>query len=105
MSSLCDGVVRFLQDLPGPVLPSSLQADMIRAVQGETTASFPVAGSLSVIVLSLCTPLLSVCRGPGPGRLCPGAEGRGQLTHLPGPVWPDPAECGPAPGPSLSPQL
>uniref|UniRef100_UPI0037E8D5DE phosphatidylinositol 3-kinase regulatory subunit alpha-like isoform X1 n=1 Tax=Semicossyphus pulcher TaxID=241346 RepID=UPI0037E8D5DE len=33
VSSLCDGVVRFLQDLPGPVLPSSLQADMIQAVQ------------------------------------------------------------------------
>ncbi|KAI3372166.1 hypothetical protein L3Q82_007021 [Scortum barcoo] len=33
VSSLCDGVVRFLQDLPGPVLPSSLQADMIHAVQ------------------------------------------------------------------------
>ncbi|XP_072243259.1 phosphatidylinositol 3-kinase regulatory subunit alpha-like isoform X1 [Leuresthes tenuis] len=31
--SLCDGVVRFLQDLPGPVLPPSLQADMIHAVQ------------------------------------------------------------------------
>ncbi|XP_005753407.1 phosphatidylinositol 3-kinase regulatory subunit alpha-like [Pundamilia nyererei] len=31
--SLCDGVVRFLQDLPGPVLPASLQADMIHAVQ------------------------------------------------------------------------
>ncbi|XP_044053418.1 phosphatidylinositol 3-kinase regulatory subunit alpha-like isoform X1 [Siniperca chuatsi] len=33
VSSLCDGVVRFLQDLPGPVLPSTLQADMIHAVQ------------------------------------------------------------------------
>ncbi|PWA24209.1 hypothetical protein CCH79_00016204 [Gambusia affinis] len=33
--SLCDGVVRFLQDLPGPVLPASLQADMIHAVQGQ----------------------------------------------------------------------
>ncbi|XP_063345978.1 phosphatidylinositol 3-kinase regulatory subunit alpha-like isoform X1 [Pelmatolapia mariae] len=31
--SLCDGVVRFLQDLPAPVLPASLQADMIHAVQ------------------------------------------------------------------------
>ncbi|XP_041855421.1 phosphatidylinositol 3-kinase regulatory subunit alpha-like isoform X1 [Melanotaenia boesemani] len=31
--SLCDGVARFLQDLPGPVLPSSLQADMVHAVQ------------------------------------------------------------------------
>uniref|UniRef100_H3DNG4 Phosphatidylinositol 3-kinase regulatory subunit alpha n=1 Tax=Tetraodon nigroviridis TaxID=99883 RepID=H3DNG4_TETNG len=31
--SLCCGVVRFLQDLPGPILPSVLQADMIRAVQ------------------------------------------------------------------------
>uniref|UniRef100_A0A671UKX7 Phosphatidylinositol 3-kinase regulatory subunit alpha n=1 Tax=Sparus aurata TaxID=8175 RepID=A0A671UKX7_SPAAU len=33
VTSLCDGVVRFLQDLPGPVLPSSLQADMVHAVQ------------------------------------------------------------------------
>lgn len=33
VSSLCDGVIRFLQDLPGPVLPSSLQSDMIHAVQ------------------------------------------------------------------------
>ncbi|XP_070690299.1 phosphatidylinositol 3-kinase regulatory subunit alpha-like [Pempheris klunzingeri] len=33
VTPLCDGVVRFLQDLPGPVLPSSLQADMIHAVQ------------------------------------------------------------------------
>ncbi|KAK5618051.1 Phosphatidylinositol 3-kinase regulatory subunit alpha [Crenichthys baileyi] len=31
--SLCDGVVRFLQDLPGPVLPLLLQADMSHAVQ------------------------------------------------------------------------
>ncbi|XP_061881288.1 phosphatidylinositol 3-kinase regulatory subunit alpha-like [Entelurus aequoreus] len=33
VSALCDGVVRFLQDLPGPVLPSSLQADMLHAAQ------------------------------------------------------------------------
>ncbi|XP_040897597.1 phosphatidylinositol 3-kinase regulatory subunit alpha-like [Toxotes jaculatrix] len=33
VSSLCDGVVRFLLDLPGPVLPASLQADMVHAVQ------------------------------------------------------------------------
>nr|XP_020450894.1 phosphatidylinositol 3-kinase regulatory subunit alpha-like isoform X1 [Monopterus albus] len=33
VSSLCDGVVRFLQDLPGPVLPSMLQGDMVLAVQ------------------------------------------------------------------------
>lgn len=33
VSSLCEGVVRFLQDLPGPVLPSLLQGDMIQAVQ------------------------------------------------------------------------
>ncbi|KAF3695269.1 Phosphatidylinositol 3-kinase regulatory subunit alpha [Channa argus] len=31
--TLCDGVVRFLQDLPGPVLPTVLQGDMIHAVQ------------------------------------------------------------------------
>uniref|UniRef100_A0AAV2MNW9 Phosphatidylinositol 3-kinase regulatory subunit alpha n=1 Tax=Knipowitschia caucasica TaxID=637954 RepID=A0AAV2MNW9_KNICA len=33
LSSLCEGVVRFLQDLPGPVLPTALQGDMIQAVQ------------------------------------------------------------------------
>ncbi|KAM4578031.1 phosphatidylinositol 3-kinase regulatory subunit alpha-like isoform 2-T2 [Fundulus diaphanus] len=33
VSSLCDGVVRFLLDLPGPVLPPSLQADMSEAIQ------------------------------------------------------------------------
>ncbi|XP_028312459.1 phosphatidylinositol 3-kinase regulatory subunit alpha-like isoform X1 [Gouania willdenowi] len=33
LSSLCDGVIHFLLDLPGPVLPSSLQVDMIHAVQ------------------------------------------------------------------------
>ncbi|KAK2838214.1 hypothetical protein Q5P01_015426 [Channa striata] len=31
--TLCDGVVRFLQDLPCPVLPTALQGDMIHAVQ------------------------------------------------------------------------
>uniref|UniRef100_A0A8C5GAI0 Phosphatidylinositol 3-kinase regulatory subunit alpha n=1 Tax=Gouania willdenowi TaxID=441366 RepID=A0A8C5GAI0_GOUWI len=33
LSSLCDGVIHFLLDLPGPVLPSSLQVDMIHAVR------------------------------------------------------------------------
>ncbi|KAM9858365.1 phosphatidylinositol 3-kinase regulatory subunit alpha-like isoform 2-T2 [Aulostomus maculatus] len=33
VQSLCDGVVRFLQDLPSPVLPLLLQTDMIHAVQ------------------------------------------------------------------------
>nr|XP_061835962.1 phosphatidylinositol 3-kinase regulatory subunit alpha-like [Nerophis lumbriciformis] len=36
VSALCDGVVRFLQDLPGPVLPASLQADMMHAAQEVT---------------------------------------------------------------------
>lgn len=35
VSTLCDGVVRFLQDLPGPVLPPVLQGDLIHTVQGE----------------------------------------------------------------------
>lgn len=46
--------------------------------------------------------LLLVCRGPGPGGLCPGAAGRGQLASLPGPVRPDPAQRGPTLGPTLS---
>uniref|UniRef100_A0A671UPF2 Phosphatidylinositol 3-kinase regulatory subunit alpha n=2 Tax=Eupercaria TaxID=1489922 RepID=A0A671UPF2_SPAAU len=41
VTSLCDGVVRFLQDLPGPVLPSSLQADMVHAVQGQNPTPRP----------------------------------------------------------------
>lgn len=44
--SLCDGVVRFLQDLPGPVLPASLQADMIHAVQGQKKPHDPAPVSL-----------------------------------------------------------
>lgn len=45
VSSLCDGVVRFLLDLPAPVLPSSLQADMIHAVQGQIKADPPCPDS------------------------------------------------------------
>lgn len=44
--SLCDGVVRFLQDLPSPVLPASLQADMIHAVQGQKKPDDPAPVSL-----------------------------------------------------------
>lgn len=88
MSSLCDGVVRFLQDLPGPVLPSSLQADMIRAVQGETAASCPEAGSLSLVGGSLCVHVCSpsaevrdledcaqVLRGVASSPTCPAQYG------------------------------
>lgn len=42
VASLCCGVFRFLQDLPGPILPSALQADMIRAVQGEIAGLTPL---------------------------------------------------------------
>lgn len=105
VSSLCDWVVRFLQDLPGPVLPSSLQADMIRAVQGQIKAPCPDVSSLDepAVCSHFCS--LSVCRGPRPGGLCPGAAGCGQLAHLPGPVWPDPAQRGPTPGSGLSARL
>lgn len=110
VSSLCDGVVRFLQDLPGPVLPSSLQADMIRAVQGQIKADTPCLDVSSVAVgrVGVCSHFCSppsVCRGPGPGGLCPGAAWRGQFTHLPGPVRTDPAQRGPTPGPSRSARL
>uniref|UniRef100_H2TSE4 Phosphoinositide-3-kinase regulatory subunit 1 n=1 Tax=Takifugu rubripes TaxID=31033 RepID=H2TSE4_TAKRU len=54
--SLCCGVLRFLQDLPGPILPSILQADMIRAVQGEIwSLAAPV---LIYLVKPLCPFLL-----------------------------------------------
>lgn len=48
---------------------------------------------------------VSARRGPGPGGLRPGAAGRGQLAHLPGPVRPDAAQRGPTPGPALSARL
>ena len=35
MVSLCDGVVRFLQELPGPVVPPALQMEMVNAVKGQ----------------------------------------------------------------------
>ncbi|MEQ2184181.1 hypothetical protein GOODEAATRI_005304 [Goodea atripinnis] len=45
--SLCDGVVRFLQDLPGPVLPLLLQADMSHAVQGQQKPELDDPGQTS----------------------------------------------------------
>ncbi|CAL8343958.1 unnamed protein product [Lota lota] len=33
VASLCDGVVRFLQELPGPVVPPALQMEMVNAVK------------------------------------------------------------------------
>lgn len=70
VSSLCDGVIRFLQDLPGPVLPSLLQADMIRAVQGEGKSDAAVGWTAFECRL---TRLLSARRGPRSGGLCAGA--------------------------------
>lgn len=55
VASLCCGVIRFLQDLPGPILPSVLQADMIRAVQGEVAGVAPPRG----------------CANPRPSALTP----------------------------------
>uniref|UniRef100_A0A3Q1IEG4 Phosphatidylinositol 3-kinase regulatory subunit alpha n=1 Tax=Anabas testudineus TaxID=64144 RepID=A0A3Q1IEG4_ANATE len=59
VSTLCDGVVRFLQDLPGPVLPSVLQGDMIHAVQ-------------EVIDLEDCAQVL---RGVASSPACPAQYG------------------------------
>ncbi|KAJ0068127.1 hypothetical protein NL108_016277, partial [Boleophthalmus pectinirostris] len=67
LSSLCEGVVRFLQDLPGPVLPTALQGDMIQAVQ-DVRELEECAQLLRTIASSSLTPaqfgltLLSVIR-------------------------------------------
>uniref|UniRef100_A0A8C2XMJ4 Phosphoinositide-3-kinase regulatory subunit 1 n=1 Tax=Cyclopterus lumpus TaxID=8103 RepID=A0A8C2XMJ4_CYCLU len=69
VSSLCDGVIRFLQDLPGPVLPSSLQTDMIHVVQ-------------EVRDLEECAQLL---RGVASSPACPAQYGLtllGVVRHL-----------------------
>ncbi|XP_072288812.1 phosphatidylinositol 3-kinase regulatory subunit alpha-like isoform X1 [Eucyclogobius newberryi] len=67
VSALCEGVVRFLQDLPAPVLPTALQGDMIQAVQ-DVRELEECAQLLRTIAASSLTPpqygltLLSVIR-------------------------------------------
>lgn len=48
---------------------------------------------------------VSVCRGPRPGGLRPGAAGRGLFSRLPRPVRFDAAQRGPTRGPSVSARL
>uniref|UniRef100_A0A671UKV9 Phosphatidylinositol 3-kinase regulatory subunit alpha n=1 Tax=Sparus aurata TaxID=8175 RepID=A0A671UKV9_SPAAU len=74
VTSLCDGVVRFLQDLPGPVLPSSLQADMVHAVQGQNPTPRPdVLFSDQLVARNQLSPrnlaesFSPLLPGPGPG--------------------------------------
>lgn len=61
-----------------------------------------VQSRLARVPICLRCCFLSVRRDPGPGGLRPGAAGCGQLADLSGPVRPDPAQCGPTSGPSLS---
>lgn len=35
LSVLCDGLRRYLQDLPQPVIPTSIYAQMVHTAQGE----------------------------------------------------------------------
>ncbi|KAF6715645.1 Phosphatidylinositol 3-kinase regulatory subunit alpha [Oryzias melastigma] len=80
--SLCDGVIRFLQDLPGPVLPPSLQGEMIHTVQ-EVRDPEDCAQVLRAVASSATCPaqygltLLSVVRHLA--RLCLHAA-RNQLS-------------------------
>uniref|UniRef100_A0A8C5ESX6 Phosphatidylinositol 3-kinase regulatory subunit alpha-like n=1 Tax=Gouania willdenowi TaxID=441366 RepID=A0A8C5ESX6_GOUWI len=64
LSSLCDGVIHFLLDLPGPVLPSSLQVDMIHAVlRGVASApSCPAQYGLTLLSVVRHLARLSVNR-------------------------------------------
>lgn len=72
-------------------------------MQSKVRIRLLVPTCCSLISWCLFTVLFS-CRGPGPGGLCSGAAGGGQLAQLPGPVRSDPAQCGPTPGPALSAQ-
>ncbi|XP_034027242.1 phosphatidylinositol 3-kinase regulatory subunit alpha-like isoform X1 [Thalassophryne amazonica] len=83
VSSLCDGVVRFLQDLPGPILPTSLQADMVHAVQEvrdpedcaqvlRGVASSPAyPGQYGLTLLSVVRHLARVCLHATRNQLSP----------------------------------
>ncbi|KAM4615758.1 phosphatidylinositol 3-kinase regulatory subunit alpha-like isoform 2-T2 [Polymixia lowei] len=85
VSSLCDGVVRFLQELPGPVVPSSLQADMVRAVQEgrdpedcaqelRGIASSPACpAQYGLTFLSLVRHLARLCLHSSRNQLSPGS--------------------------------
>uniref|UniRef100_A0A3P9MAC1 Phosphatidylinositol 3-kinase regulatory subunit alpha n=1 Tax=Oryzias latipes TaxID=8090 RepID=A0A3P9MAC1_ORYLA len=80
--SLCDGVIRFLLDLPGPVLPPQLQGEMVHAVQ-EVRDPEDCAQVLRAVASSAACPaqygltLLSVVRHLA--RLCLHAT-RNQLS-------------------------
>uniref|UniRef100_A0A3P8NWK4 Phosphatidylinositol 3-kinase regulatory subunit alpha n=1 Tax=Astatotilapia calliptera TaxID=8154 RepID=A0A3P8NWK4_ASTCA len=78
--SLCDGVVRFLQDLPGPVLPASLQADMIHAVRDleecaqllRSVASSPTCpAQYGLTLLSVVRHLARLCLHGSRNQLSP----------------------------------
>uniref|UniRef100_A0A671UKW3 Phosphatidylinositol 3-kinase regulatory subunit alpha n=1 Tax=Sparus aurata TaxID=8175 RepID=A0A671UKW3_SPAAU len=77
VTSLCDGVVRFLQDLPGPVLPSSLQADMVRDLEDCAQVLRGVASSPScpaqygLTLLSVVRHLARLCLHSARNQLSP----------------------------------
>lgn len=82
VASLCSGVLRFLQELPGPILPSVLQADMIRAVQGEVLALAPNPHPSALLSLSVC----AGSQRSGTWRTAPRCSG----------VWPAPPAAPPS---------
>uniref|UniRef100_A0A3Q3Q6V3 Phosphatidylinositol 3-kinase regulatory subunit alpha n=1 Tax=Monopterus albus TaxID=43700 RepID=A0A3Q3Q6V3_MONAL len=80
VSSLCDGVVRFLQDLPGPVLPSMLQGDMVLAVQDledcaqvlrEVASSPACPAQYGLTLLSVVRHLARLCLHGSRNQLSP----------------------------------
>uniref|UniRef100_A0A3B3WGW6 Phosphatidylinositol 3-kinase 85 kDa regulatory subunit alpha n=1 Tax=Poecilia mexicana TaxID=48701 RepID=A0A3B3WGW6_9TELE len=67
--SLCDGVVRFLQDLPGPVLPASLQecAQVLRGVASSPTCP----AQFGLTLLSVVRHLARLCLHGSRNQLSP----------------------------------
>uniref|UniRef100_A0A8C7Y727 Phosphatidylinositol 3-kinase regulatory subunit alpha n=1 Tax=Oryzias sinensis TaxID=183150 RepID=A0A8C7Y727_9TELE len=75
--SLCDGVIRFLLDLPGPVLPPQLQGEMVHAVQEDCAQVLRAVASSAACPAQYGLTLLSVVRHLA--RLCLHAT-RNQLS-------------------------
>uniref|UniRef100_A0A8C6TH52 Phosphoinositide-3-kinase regulatory subunit 1 n=1 Tax=Neogobius melanostomus TaxID=47308 RepID=A0A8C6TH52_9GOBI len=83
LSSVCDAVMRFLQELPGPVLPTALQGDMIQAVHVlwlleecaqllRTIASTSLTpAQFGLTLLSVVRHLSRVCLHSHRNQLCP----------------------------------
>uniref|UniRef100_A0A8C5A6S7 Phosphatidylinositol 3-kinase regulatory subunit alpha-like n=1 Tax=Gadus morhua TaxID=8049 RepID=A0A8C5A6S7_GADMO len=77
VASLCDGVVRFFQELPGPVVPPALQMEMVNALEDcaqvlrGVTSSPACPAQHGLTLLSLVRHLARLCLQSARNQLSP----------------------------------